>query len=173
MTTNAESGDDSTERTRPHDSYNILRLRCEENYWPTLLQANLTTGGLGGMGANIATLTGRQHLHPHPDRNHNQGLSRTLQRLRICSAVCTLPFAPGICNLLTLCTARALRPGSSCRLPEASLEDGEATWRASAIALTRSSTFSTNTEYWRPCNVTTDAAPPVRCRYLEDGVPEA
>jgi len=61
MITNAESGDDSTERTRPHDSYNILRLRCEEIHWLTLLQANLTTGGLGDMGANIALLTGRQH----------------------------------------------------------------------------------------------------------------
>ena len=148
----------------------MLRLQCEEIHWLTLLQANLTTGGLGGMGANMSLLTGRRHLHPHPDRNHNRGLSRTLQRLRISAAVCTLPFARGICNLLTLCTARALRPGSSCRLPEGSLEDGEVTWRASA--LTRSSTFSTNTEDWRPCNVITDAAPPVNCRCLYDGVPE-
>ena len=107
MITNAESGDDSTERTRPHDSYNILSLRCAEIHWLTLLQANLTTGGLGGMGANMSLFTGRRHLHPHPDRNHNRGLSRTLQRLRISAAVCTLPFALAICNLLTLCIARA------------------------------------------------------------------
>ncbi|KAM0706783.1 hypothetical protein Q7P35_006113 [Cladosporium inversicolor] len=159
MITYVESGDDSTERSQHHDSYNILHSRCEEIHWLTLLQANLTTGGLGGMGANISLLTGRQHLHSHPDRNHNQGLSRTLQRLRTSAAVCTLPFAREICNLLTLCTARALRLGSSCRLPDASLEDGEVTWRASASALTRSSAFSANTEDWRSCNVTTDAAP--------------
>lgn len=105
--TKGASGDDSTECTLSHDSYNILRLRCEQLHWFTLLQADLTTNSLGSMGANIRLLTGRQHQHLHSDRNHDRGPSRTLQRLRISIAVCTFPFARDICNLLTLCTSRA------------------------------------------------------------------
>jgi hypothetical protein len=75
------------------DSYGIVRLRCERLHWLALLQADLTTDGLGSMGANILLLTGRRHLHPPPHCNHDRGLSRTLQRLRISTAVCTFPFA--------------------------------------------------------------------------------
>ena len=35
---------------KSHDSYNILRLRCEELHWLWLLQADLTIGGLGRHG---------------------------------------------------------------------------------------------------------------------------
>jgi hypothetical protein len=55
------------------------------------------------MGANFSLLTGRHHFHPHPDRNHDRGLNRTLQHLRICAAIFNLLFARDVCNLLTLC----------------------------------------------------------------------
>jgi len=158
-------GDDSTERTR------LVRLRCESLHWLTLLQADLTTGGLGSMGANILLLTGRQHLHPPPERNHDRGLSRTLQRLRTSTAVWTLSFARGVCNLLTLCTARA---DSWIIMPTARLDACRCvvTWRASV--LTRLSTFSTNTDYEdrRSCNLTENAETPAKCRRPHDGVHE-
>jgi hypothetical protein len=62
---------------------------------------------LGRTSAKFPLLTGQQHLHLHPDRNHDRGLNTTLQCLRVSTAVRTLLFVRDACNLLTLCIARA------------------------------------------------------------------
>jgi len=121
------------------------------------------------MGANIPLLTGRQHLHLHPDCNHHQGRSRTLQRLRVSTGVCTLSFAQDACNLLTLCTARA---DSWIATPTARVV--ACRWRGDMArnnVLTRSFTFS-NPEHWRLCDATEDVETPAKYRSLHGGVRE-
>jgi hypothetical protein len=109
----------------------------------------------------------KPHRHPHPDRNHDRGLNRTLQCLRVSTAARTLLFARDVCNLLTLCIARA-DTGSSCRMPESSLDAGMVTWRASA--LTRSSTFSINARDLALYSVMEDAKVLANGSCLEGGV---